>query len=112
VSSFTIGRRAESVAAEYLRQQGYQILDQNWRTRYCEIDIVSLKSGVVYFVEVKYRVNHHYGSGLDSITTTKLRQMHFAAEFWVNNNDWRGSYELLVLAITGKNLTKAKLVVI
>lgn len=41
------------------------------RTRYCEIDIVSMKDDVLWFTEVKYRKNDDFGSGLEVITTKK-----------------------------------------
>lgn len=76
------GRRAEAAAAAFLEYHGCLILARNWRTRWCEIDIVAQKDAVIYFVEVKYRSSDTWGAGLDYITPKKLRQMRFAAEFW------------------------------
>lgn len=95
------GRAAEDAAAEYLRARGYEILEQNWRTRWCEIDIVAKKGKAVSFVEVKYRKSDAWGSGLEYITPKKLKQMHFAAEFWVSNNNWSGDYSLGAVEVTG-----------
>ena len=81
--STDIGRQAEQAAAQYLQRLGHRILEQNWRTRWCEIDIITIKSGVVYFVEAKYRRSDAFGGGLDYITPRKLQQMRFAAEFWL-----------------------------
>lgn len=86
-----IGRRAEDAACAYLRARGYQILDRNWRTRWCEIDIVCRRDGVVSFVEVKYRFSSRWGSGVEYITPQKLRQMRFAAEFWLSRHAHGGS---------------------
>lgn len=36
---------------------GHEIIERNWRTRYCETDIVSMKDDVLWFTEVKYRKN-------------------------------------------------------
>lgn len=83
------GRKAESVVSNYLKSLGHTIKDQNWRTRWCEIDIVSIKKKCVYFTEVKYRSQSSWGSGLDYITEKKLKQMKFAAEFWIAEHDWR-----------------------
>ena len=41
------GREAEKVAANYLKKLGYKILAFNWRTRWCEIDIVAQKARAV-----------------------------------------------------------------
>ena len=78
----TIGDRAETVVAEYLQREGHEILERNWRTKFCEIDIVSRHGDTVYFTEVKYRKNANYGDGLAAITPKKLRQMKFAVELY------------------------------
>lgn len=101
MTTFTTGRQAEAAAVEYLKKLGYNILEQNWRTRFCEIDIIASQNGVIYFVEVKYRQSNAYGSGLEYITPKKQKQMAFAAEFWVSENKWRGGYQLAAIEISG-----------
>ena len=100
-SSTAIGRQAESAAAEYLESQGYKVVATNWRTRWCEIDIVAVKNSITYFVESKYRASSNWGSGLDYITPTKLRQMHFAAQFWAATHK-TADYRLSAIELTGK----------
>lgn len=100
-----IGNQAEDKAAGYLIADDYQIIDRNWKNRWCEIDIVAKKDGRVYFIEVKYRKNSQYGDGLDAITTKKLRQMQYAAQNWVNASHWDGDYELGVIAISPESTT-------
>lgn len=93
------GRQAEQAAAEHLTRLGYEVLMHNWRTRFCEIDLVAVKDGCVHFVEVKYRSHDDQGSGLDYITPSKLRQMRFAAEQWLHENDWLGDANLAAIEI-------------
>lgn len=78
-----IGDKGEQAAADWLAADGHEIIARNWRTRYCEIDIVSVKDEVLYFTEVKYRKNDDFGDGLAAITTKKQRQMRFAAELFL-----------------------------
>lgn len=99
--STAVGRLAEAVAAEFLVAKGCEVVVQNWRTRWCEIDIVATRGATVYFVEVKYRASNIWGSGLDYITPQKLRQMHFAAEFWCAEATFTGDYRLAAVALTG-----------
>lgn len=101
MTSFDIGRHAEAVAADFLRRKGCQILEQNWRTRWCEIDVIALRAQVVYFCEVKYRRSGYAGTGLDYITPKKLNQMRFAAESWVHVHAWRGEYQLCAIEVSG-----------
>lgn len=85
----------------YLGMRGYQIIEQNFRRPRCEIDIVAQKDGTVYFVEVKYRRNDHQGGGFEALTATKLRQMQFAAEIWVQETKWQGPYQLAAIELSG-----------
>lgn len=82
----TTGEVAEAFAAEYLAKEGFEIIERNWKTRWCEIDIVALKDGAVHFVEVKYRRNDKNGNGLEAITRTKQQQMLFAARMWLHTH--------------------------
>jgi hypothetical protein len=50
-----IGTEEEKLAAEYLRKQGMQIVEANFRSRQGEIDLVGQHEGYLVFVEVKYR---------------------------------------------------------
>jgi Holliday junction resolvase-like predicted endonuclease len=104
VSNYTSGHTAEKRAAKYLHSNGFKIHELNWKTRLCEIDIVAEKDKVVYLVEVKYRRTASQGRGVDYITPRKLKQMHFAAEMWVQNQDWQGDYRLAVVTVDGEQI--------
>lgn len=101
MTNYSSWHEAEKVAAEHLEKHGYEVLELNWRTRVCEIDIVAKKQSVIYFVEVKSRSSSRRGSGLDYITPSKLKQLRFAAECWVNHHDYTGDYELSAIELGG-----------
>lgn len=115
MSNYTAGHNAEKQAAEYLSSQGFQIKELNWKTRYCEIDIIAEKKiptrflrrseKVIYFVETKYRRTDAQGYGVDYVTPRKLEQMRFAAEMWVQQHGWEGDYQLGVVSIDGEQIT-------
>jgi ribonuclease HII len=81
-----IGDAGEDAAVDYLKQHGHEIIDRNWRTKFCEIDIISFHDDTIYFTEVKYRKKDDQGGGLAAITTQKQRQMKFAAEYYALKN--------------------------
>lgn len=56
------GNEGERLAQEYLLQQGYAILETNWRAGHLEADIIAYWEGVVVFVEVKTRQDDTYGA--------------------------------------------------
>lgn len=47
------GNRGEEKAKEYFKQNGYEIVESNWRTRRGEIDIIAQKDQTIVFIEVK-----------------------------------------------------------
>lgn len=97
----SIGDQAEMAVAKWLERDGHVVIERNWRTRWCEIDIVSRKEDVTYFTEVKYRKNAEYGDGFAAITNEKLRQMKFAAEYFVLKNNTSGAVQLAAASVTG-----------
>lgn len=101
MSSFISGRKAEAAASNYLAMRGYQIIERNWRTARCEVDIIAKKDEVVYLVEVKYRASDRQGGGLEYITPSKLKQMKFVAEMWVAETEWIGDYQLAAIELGG-----------
>ena len=75
-----IGNRAEDKVSDYLEKCNHEIVARNFKTKFCEIDIVSVLDNKIYFTEVKYRKNSEYGNGLEAITHEKRRKMEFAVE--------------------------------
>lgn len=91
------GRRGEDAAAEYLIAHDHKIISRNWKTKWCEIDIISEKDGILYFNEVKYRKDD---SGLDAITPVKQKQIRFAAEMYLQKHPNK-SARLVAIAVNG-----------
>ncbi len=82
ITTKVIGDLAEDVVATLLESNGHKIVERNWKTRWCEVDIISLHENTLYFTEVKYRRAASHGDGFAAITNKKLRQMKFAAELY------------------------------
>lgn len=73
-----MGRRAEMVAAWYLRIKGWRILARRVKNARGEVDIVARRGRMVAFVEVKYRQR---SDRLDqAIDQFRLRRVAAAAE--------------------------------
>lgn len=96
-----IGSNGEDSASEYLTKLGHEIIERNWKTKLCEIDIISIKNDVLFFIEVKYRKNAQQGGGLSAITTKKLRQMKFASELYAVKHKINNDRRLAVISVTG-----------
>ncbi len=98
-----VGSRSEEAASNWLEQQGFTVIERNWKIKLCEIDIVAKMDDVLHFVEVKHRKNARSGDGLAAITPKKLRQMKFAADMYVH---WHHLYDsprkLAVMSTSGE----------
>lgn len=103
VTTKSLGDRAEDIVAEYLQREGHAILERNWRTKFCEIDIISRQGQTMYFTEVKYRKNAKYGDGLAAVTPKKQRQMKFAVELYASGHLSSGDVVLAVASVTGEH---------
>lgn len=104
MTNYQTGHDAEKLAAGYLKEHGFKIRELNWKTQYCEIDIVAERSKAIYFVEVKSRKSAAFGGALEYITPKKLQQMTFAAEMWVSDHSWKDDYQLAAIAIDAGEL--------
>jgi uncharacterized protein (TIGR00252 family) len=101
LQSYDHGRKAEAAARDFLERKGCKLVASNWRTRWCEIDIIAERSGTVYFCEVKYRQAAGQGSGIEYVTPKKVRQMTFAADMWLATHNWQGDCQLCVIEVSG-----------
>ena len=94
-----MGSRAEEKVAEYLTGLGHEIVVRNFKTKFCEIDIVSVFEGKIYFTEVKYRRSDFRGGGIGAVTKEKLKKMEFGAEsFWKFRREFAEFSPLLAVA--------------
>lgn len=100
--ALTSGHLAEELAANHLVQSGFRIIDRNWKTKWCEIDVIAERDGKIHFVEVKYRKSDSQGDGLHYVTATKQRQMKFAAELWLQSRPNYQSAVLSAMSLTGQ----------
>lgn len=95
-----IGSFGEALASEFLRDLGYQFLDQNYNTRYGELDLVFLDEDIIVFVEVKTRTSSAFGSPESSITAAKLEHIQDAALLWLQDHpDFKDDWRIDVVAI-------------
>ncbi len=78
-----LGQRGEQLAAEYLQQLGYRVLDRNYRCADGEIDIVAAEHRTLVVCEVKTRSGTRYGTPIEAVTPTKRRRLRRLAVRWV-----------------------------
>jgi len=71
----SLGEKGEGLAVKFLLRKGYKILEQNYKTRIGEIDIIAIDGETLVFVEVKTRESLNYGQPFESVTGFKRRKI-------------------------------------
>lgn len=96
----TTGNKGEDLAAIYLSEKGYEIIERNWRFGYTEVDIIAAMDNRLHFFEIKTRTTSKYGKPEESMSHKKMKMLKIAAEeYQYRNPQWK-YLQFNVLAIT------------
>lgn len=77
------GAYYENLVAEYLKTQGYEILEKNYRCRIGEIDLIAKEGETLVFVEVKYRRNDKMGDPKEAVNRKKQKKISMIASYYL-----------------------------
>lgn len=100
MSNTSSGNKGEELACEYLKKQGYKILERNYRIRGGEVDIIAKDQEYLVFIEVKTRWSHEYGLPSESMTPWKIKYLLKTAKFYLLKIGWGdGPYRLDFIGI-------------
>ncbi|MCC6758879.1 MAG: YraN family protein [Candidatus Omnitrophica bacterium] len=83
-----LGAGGEDIAVNFLRRQGMQVIEQNFRGRNGEIDIVALDHKTVCFIEVKTRRSLQFGAGYESVLARKQQKIMKTALLYLKVKGW------------------------
>ena len=82
-----LGKLGEELAVEFLRKDGYEILETNWTFQKAEIDIIAKKKNTLAVVEVKTRSSIEFGLPQDFVKPKKIQLLVKAInEYVVSKN--------------------------
>ena len=81
-----LGARGEYLAATYLSNHGYRIVQRNYRCEHGEIDIVARQADEWVFIEVKTRSSRTFGLPEEAITPDKAARLLKIAEFFMQEH--------------------------
>lgn len=100
-----IGTNGEQIAAIFLKNKGYLILEINWRTGKKEIDIIAENADSIVFIEVKTRSNFNYGFPEEAVTESKKKLLKLAAEEYFEQKQLNKNIRFDIISILqqGKN---------
>ena len=82
-----LGKLGEELAVEFLRKEGYRILETNWTFQKAEIDILAQKENILAVVEVKTRSSLDFGLPQDFVKPKKIQLLVKAVDAFVSESD-------------------------
>ena len=98
-----LGKQGEDIACEFLRKQGFLILERNWTWYKAEIDIIATFNDQLIIAEVKTRSKYQHALPDDMLTNKKLRLIYGATDRYVElkNITWEVRYDLVTVIFHG-----------
>lgn len=103
-----MGQEGEDWACQYLRQQGYEIIARNWRSRFGEIDIIARDNESLVFVEVKTRSKTGFGGPEAALDVHKRKRIIAAAKAYLSMVESDLPVRFDLVAIQGEGVTLYK----
>ena len=94
-----LGLQGEQLAADYLENKGFTILEMNYRHSRSEIDIIASKEDLLVFVEVKARTNTDYGLPENFVDDKKAEIIMKGADHYIDEINWTGNIRFDIISI-------------
>ena len=86
LNSRQVGNIYENLARRILSNKGYIIIEQNYRVKIGEIDIIAKDGDTLCFVEVKYRKAGSLVSGAFAVDKKKQKKIYNVAKLYMQQN--------------------------
>ncbi|MDZ4991470.1 YraN family protein [Clostridium perfringens] len=80
----SIGSYGEEISVDFLKKEGYSILEKNFNCSSGEIDIIALRNEILSFIEVKSRFTNSFGNPKESVTYHKQRRIIAASKYYLH----------------------------
>lgn len=102
-----LGRSGELLAAEYLENKGYTVLDRNWRSGHKELDLVARSGDTLVVVEVKTRGSARFGNPEDAVDMRKIRRLVLATDAYLRLKclDMNVRFDIVTIIDSGGKVT-------
>ena len=102
-----LGRRGEEFAVLFLENNGYSILERNFRSKTGEIDIIAKKNKEYIFVEVKTRTSKRYGRPIEAVNKNKMKHIINTSKYYVLKNNLQNlfvRYDIIEIYLIGNKI--------
>ena len=102
-----LGNKGEQLAVDYLKEQGYNILERNFRFDKAEVDIIANKGNTLAIIEVKTRSSADFGNPQDFVKPKQIKNLVKVVDAYVNQNnlEFEVRFDIIGIIKSGKNFT-------
>ena len=94
-----LGKKGEQLAIDFLIENGYSILEKNYRFQKAEVDIIARKNAILAVVEVKTRSTNYFGNPQDFVNPKKIKLLLSAIDNYVIERDLDVEVRFDIIAI-------------
>ena len=98
------GRSGENIAAQHLEQQGYTILERNYRLRIGEVDIIARDGEYLVFIEVKTRRSRKFGSPFEAVDVRKQQKIVKIASAYLQGKERPVRFDVVAVHLNEKDV--------
>lgn len=99
-----LGEKGEQLAVDFLLQNGYEIVERNYRFQKAEVDIIAKQKEILAIVEVKTRSTIDFGNPQDFVKPKQIQRLVKAVDEYVTVNklDVEVRFDIIAIVKTGK----------
>lgn len=94
------GKLGEQLGIDFLIDNGFVILEKNWRHSHWEVDCIASKEPVLHFIEIKTRRGRKFGYPEEKVGAKKIQNLVNAAEEYLYQNTQWKRIQFDILSIT------------
>ena len=96
-----LGKWGEEMAARYLLDNGYAIIERDWHYQRRDLDIIASKDGILIIVEVKTRHNTEYTLPEEAVGYDKAKSISISSNAYVKTHRINMPLRFDIIAVTG-----------
>ncbi len=104
-----VGNWGEACAVQHLKEQGYTIVERDWRVGTKDIDIIALTHDerIMVFIEVKTRQSDDVADPTEAVTIKKMRSIASCANMYLKLNNITAEPRFDIITIVGHSAADA-----
>lgn len=98
-----LGKKGEQVAVDYLLNQGYFILERNYRFNKAEVDIIAQQENTLAIIEVKTRSTSNFGAPQEFVKPKQIKNLTKVIDEYIITNNLNVEVRFDIIAIIREN---------